>query len=159
MIGTMLIRLAPLVVLALLLAACGGDGDGGSTAPGPSDGTPDGIATPAPGALATFLATIEGTPGPVPTATPGEERPPEVAASEDLASRFETSVDEIEVVSVEPMEWPDACLGLGEENEVCAEVITPGFEVVLKVGDSQFTYRTNETGTQARFADVDISPD
>ncbi|MEE9285317.1 MAG: hypothetical protein V3V35_06270 [Dehalococcoidia bacterium] len=157
----MLIRLAPLVVLALLLAACGGDGDGGSTAPGPSDGTPDRITTPGSdeaAALATFLATV-GASGTVLTATPGEERPPEVAASEDLARRLKTSVDEIELVSVEPMEWPDACLGLGEENEVCAEVITAGFEVVLKVGDSQFTYHTNETGTHARFADVDISSD
>ena len=81
------------------------------------------------------------------------------AAKEDMARRLQTSVDEIEVVSVEPKEWPDACLGLGEENEVCAQVITPGFEVVLKVGESQFFYRTNQDGTHVRFADVSIEED
>ena len=155
MIGKMLIRLAPLVVLALLLAACG-DGAGGSTAPATGDGTPDGAATPGSGALATFLATNVGTLEPEGTATPGEERLPEVAASEDLAARLDTSFDDIEVLSVTEMEFPDACLGLGQPGEVCAEVITPGFEVVLRVGESQFTYRTNENGTHVRFADVSI---
>ncbi|OGO51123.1 MAG: hypothetical protein A2148_07160 [Chloroflexi bacterium RBG_16_68_14] len=148
------------VLTTFLVVACGGDGDGGPGAGTPGEGTP--ALTPGAGeveALATLLATTQGTQGPALTATPGEVRAPEVAAKEDMARRLQTSVDEIEVVSVEPKEWPDACLGLGEENEVCAQVITPGFEVVLKVGESQFFYRTNQDGTHVRFADVSIEED
>ena len=84
------------VLTALLLVACGGDEDGGPGVSTPGEGTPS--LTPGDEqleALATLVATTQGTEGPVLTATPGEERAPEVAASEDLATRLETSVDEI----------------------------------------------------------------
>lgn len=159
MIGSMLRGLTLLLFLALfVVAACGGD-DGDSGGPGPGSGTPDGAGTPdsdQADAIATLLAEAAATLGPEGTATPGPERSPDVAAREDLAARLDTSVDDIEVLSVTEMEFPDSCLGLGQAGEVCAEVITPGFEVVLKVGSTEFTYRTNENGTHVRFADVSI---
>ena len=138
--------------LALVLAACGdGDGDGGS----PSDVTPGAQATsdsPEAIALATALAGVDLSTTP----TPGPPRAADVAALEDLAARFEVSVDEIEVVSVEAMEWPDGCLGVGQPDEVCTQAIVPGFEVLLRFGETVVTYRTNETGTLVRFATVSI---
>lgn len=151
---------AALLALAAALAACGGGGD--ST---PDDATVSAILTPdatrpfdAP--LATFLATTVGTvptQGPEATPTLGQPQPPEQAARDDLAARFAVSVGEIEVVSVEAMDWPDACLGLAAPGEVCAQVVTPGFEVTLAFGDGQFVYHTNENGTLARFASLDVS--
>ncbi|MBI4571156.1 MAG: hypothetical protein HY723_04345 [Chloroflexi bacterium] len=150
---------AALLALAAALAACGGDG--GTAGDGETNYilTPDAAGTfDAP--LATYLATTVGTlptQGPEATPTLGQPRPPEQAARGDLAARFAVSVDEIEVVSVVAMDWPDACLGLAAPGEVCAQVVTPGFEVTLAFGDSQFVYRTNENGTLARFAGLDVS--
>jgi hypothetical protein len=36
--------------------------------------------------------------------------------------------------------------------EVCAMMITPGYEITLQVGDEQYVYRTNEDGSQVREA-------
>ena len=149
----MLLRTAVLFAgLALVLTACGGGGNGGS--PVAPEATSDGLIDDVIGErLATIIAESdfeESTP------TPGSPRAADVAALEDLAARFEVSVDEIEVLSVEAMEWPDGCLGVGQPDEVCAQVITPGFEVLLQFGETVVTYRTNETGTLVRFATVSI---
>lgn len=38
---------------------------------------------------------------------------------------------ELEVTRAEYVEWPDSCLGVQQADLACAEVITPGFTVVL----------------------------
>ena len=122
----------------LLFAACGEDGDGGT------DGASDGRnGTPSIGA-------------PSETPTPDETLPAAAAARRALAAQLEIALEDIGVVAVTPTEWPDACLGAGEEGEVCAEVITPGYEVVLQLGETQYTYRTDQTGTNVRFGGVRI---
>ena len=126
------LRLYPFVAV-LVLAACGGDGD-----EQPATGTP-----------ATPPSTAE-------TPTPDETLPAVVAARQDLAARLEQAPEDVQVVSVTPTEWPDACLGAGEQDEVCAEVITPGYEVVLRLNETQYTYRTDQTGANVRFAGVDV---
>lgn len=122
----------------LLFAACGEEGDGGT------DGASDGR---------------NGTPtisAPSATPMPDETLPAVVAARQDLAARLEQAPEGIQVVSVTPVEWPDACLGAGGQDEVCAEVITPGYEVVLQLSETQYTYRTDQTGASVRFAGVHI---
>lgn len=133
----MKLRLALLVVLALLLAACGDAG-------GPS--------APTPGEMAILAANA--------TSTPDETLAPVIAAREDLAVRFDLAPEEVAVLSVTPKEWPDTCLDvtyLGQEDEVCAQVVTPGYEVVLRLEDNIFTYHTDQEGAIVRFADVDTS--
>ena len=125
----------------LLFAACGEDGDGG--ADGPSDGR-------------------NGTPTiSAPSATPtlDETLPAAAAARQDLALRFDRAPEEMEIVSVSPQQWPDSCLGLAEEGEVCADVITPGYEVVLSLESNEYTFRTDETGAAVRFASLDFLDD
>jgi hypothetical protein len=72
-------------------------------------------------------------------------------AAQDLSRRTGVPVEEIELVSVESKSWPDACLGLPEPGEVCAQVITPGNQVILEAGGTQYVYRTDET-INARYA-------
>ncbi len=64
----------------------------------------------------------------------------------------ETGVEEglVIILSAYEKEWPNACLGLITEDELCAQVITPGFEVTAKAGSSEFTYRTNSDGSVIR---------
>ena len=54
-----------------------------------------------------------------------------IAAREAMAANRDVSPEEIEIVSVTPEEWPEACLGLPEPDEVCAQVVTPGYVVQL----------------------------
>jgi hypothetical protein len=81
-----------------------------------------------------------------------EALPPEVAveiqnrASEALG----IAVDQIQIETVEKMEWPDSCLGLGESGENCAQVVTPGWLVAFTVSGTEYRFRTDETGTNIR---------
>lgn len=47
-------------------------------------------------------------------------------------------------------EWPNSCLGLAEEDELCAQVITPGFEVTVQAQGAEFIYHTNANGSVLR---------
>lgn len=58
----------------------------------------------------------------------------------DAASLLRVPAGEIAVEYVEAKEWPDSCLGLPQGNEGCADVITPGYLVVLTDG---FSYRAD----------------
>jgi hypothetical protein len=78
-----------------------------------------------------------------------------MAARQQLSEIVETPPEEINVVSFEEMEWPNACLGLEEEGEMCAQVITPGWRVVLDVNGEQYTLRTDEEGEVVRLEETE----
>lgn len=46
--------------------------------------------------------------------------------------------------------WPNACLGLAGAEEMCAEVITPGYEVTIQASGKEYVYRTNADGSVIR---------
>ena len=166
-----MVRIAIAVLFGLLIVACG---DGGDARPEPTVPTVlplvDATATPAPEeeATATAIPVAEATATPEPGATPADDTActreetlrPVIAACEALAELFGRDLGEIDTVSVTPQNWPNSCLGLAGPEEVCAQVITPGFEVVLLLVDagSLYTYRTDEA-TQTRLQEFDLSPD
>ena len=83
--------------------------------------------------------------------TPAPELPEAVtAAMQALSEAGDLSLGEIEVVSYEPQEWSDSCLGLGRANESCLQAITPGYQVVLRAGGEEIVFRTDETGAVVR---------
>jgi hypothetical protein len=65
------------------------------------------------------------------------------ASVADLAQRLDVSADEVEVVSVEATEWPDASLGCPEEGMMYAQVITRGYRIILAAGGETYDYRTD----------------
>lgn len=75
------------------------------------------------------------------------------AAIEALAEKLGVSVEEITLVSVEHVEWSDSCLGLGGPDEMCAQAITPGWNVLLEVNGDQYEVHTDETGASVRIAE------
>jgi hypothetical protein len=80
--------------------------------------------------------------------TPGELPPQAVLeAISQVSQELNVSVDEIEVLDFEEVDWPDACLGIPQEDQVCAQVITPGFRVVLEANGQQYEFRSNQDGT------------
>jgi hypothetical protein len=72
------------------------------------------------------------------------------AAVQALAKLLSVDPSAITVVKIEPTEWPDACLDLPEKGEMCTQVLTPGYLVVLEAKDVRYEYRTNATGSKVR---------
>jgi hypothetical protein len=50
------------------------------------------------------------------------------------------------VLRVERVEWPDACLGARRPDEACAEVITPGYRVIVERDGEKVEYHTDLGG-------------
>jgi hypothetical protein len=92
----------------------------------------------------------------MPTSTniPADLTPAQRAAIASLSGNLGLPADKITMVSTEAVDWPDECLGIVNAGLVCAQVITPGFRVVLEANDRLVEYRTNEDGTQLRPATV-----
>jgi hypothetical protein len=56
------------------------------------------------------------------------------------------------IVSVEAVDWPDACLGMAGPDEACAEVITPGYLVVLDRSGEAIEYHASRAGRYRKVA-------
>jgi hypothetical protein len=64
----------------------------------------------------------------------------------DLAQRTGEPASGFEVQSSENKTWPDSCLGLAQEGQMCAQVMTPGWRVTVQSGQKNWVYRTNQNG-------------
>ena len=64
-------------------------------------------------------------------------------AKEDLAGRLNISVEQVQLVKQESVDWPDTSLGYPEKGMVYAQVITPGFRIILKAGDKSYEYHSD----------------
>jgi hypothetical protein len=81
----------------------------------------------------------------------GKEYPePVLEIVEQITERYGLNVNQVTILSAEQVEWPNACLGLAGEDEMCAEVITPGWKIVLESGDKEYTFHTDLSGENMR---------
>jgi hypothetical protein len=69
-----------------------------------------------------------------------------------LASELGVAESEIELASLEGVEFTDSCLGLGQANESCLQAITPGWLIMLDAGGQVYEVHTDATGQQVRMA-------
>lgn len=85
------------------------------------------------------------------------ESEPPAQLVEDLKSvlSVETGIPsyEISFVSAEAVDWPDACLGVHNPDELCAQMITPGYRVILGTIDQQYEVHTDRSGQNIRIKD------
>lgn len=58
-------------------------------------------------------------------------------AKRTLSERLDIDEASIEVVWVERVTWPDASLGCPEKGKVYAQVLIPGYRVLLRVGEDE----------------------
>ena len=63
-------------------------------------------------------------------------------ATEDLIQATSAAADEITVVSTEEMEWSDTSLGCPEPDGMYAQMITPGYLIVLEIGGETYKYHS-----------------
>jgi len=68
-------------------------------------------------------------------------------ASVELADTLGIDVDDVEIISVQQVEWPDSSLGCPKAGQNYLMVITPGFRVILEAGGQQVEYHTNIDGS------------
>ncbi|MFO7742386.1 MAG: hypothetical protein R6X31_08745, partial [Anaerolineae bacterium] len=97
------------------------------------------IETPQPRLTRTPTPLRQGTP-PIETRP---TRPPRAqdaveAARTFLVDHLEVPVAQIQLLYVEPQTWPDAGLGCPEPGQAYAQVVTPGYRLVLQVGTRQY---------------------
>ena len=62
----------------------------------------------------------------------------------DLAERLGLNSDQIAEAEVEQADFPDASLGAPVEDEMSAQVITPGWRIHLQAGADIYEYRATE---------------
>ncbi|MBF2016638.1 MAG: hypothetical protein IGS23_15845 [Rivularia sp. T60_A2020_040] len=99
---------------------------------------------------------IETTPTPSPKDdSTVNELPSEVksAVLSDATKRVSKPVAALRITQVEKQSWGDSCLGLAESDTVCAQVIVPGWKVVVTDGERELIYRTDEKGKQVKLQD------
>jgi hypothetical protein len=71
-------------------------------------------------------------------------------AKSNAADRAAIPVEQVSVVSVQSVDWPDASLGCASVTPhlAYAQVVTPGYIVELDAGGTPMTYHT-DTGLRA----------
>lgn len=86
--------------------------------------------------------------------------PPEAVlnAQERLAALINVPVSQVQITTMEQVEWSDSCMGLGQLNESCAAVVTPGWRVFFDVNDQHYEVRTDETGASIRLVSPEETP-
>ena len=78
----------------------------------------------------------------VPAATRAPRPSESDLAATDLAGQLGIAVDAITVRSVERVEWNDASLGCSRPGQMYAQVITPGYRIVLEAAGQSYEYHT-----------------
>jgi hypothetical protein len=64
-------------------------------------------------------------------------------AKKDLSERVNIPIGDIKLVKEEAVDWPDTSLGYAEKGMMYAQVITPGFRIILKAQDKLYEYHSD----------------
>ncbi|MEW6033624.1 MAG: hypothetical protein AB1603_02080 [Chloroflexota bacterium] len=65
-----------------------------------------------------------------------------------LATKLGVEQSKVSLFRVEAVDWPDTSLGVPEPGKLYAQVITPGFRVVLSHGGTEYEYHAGKLGGQ-----------
>jgi hypothetical protein len=75
-----------------------------------------------------------------------------LSARQVLAQQLRAGLADVQFAGIERVEWPDACLGAPHPGEVCAQMITPGYKVMLAAAGQRYEMHTDATGGTVRLA-------
>jgi len=100
----------------------------------------------------TTVSTLTTPSAALPTAPSSEDQPGQVIgqAIAALSGSLGADASDIAMVAMERQDFPDAALGCPQPGEVAAAVLTPGYKIVLRVGDALHELHTNLNGTLVR---------
>lgn len=92
------------------------------------------------------------TPAPATPAAPVEQPRPGIPnpitalvdrVSQDLSARLKVDASNIRMLQSEEVDWPDSGLGCPASGQGYAQVITPGYRLVLEAQGTLYTYHTD----------------
>jgi hypothetical protein len=127
-----------LSILGLLVAACVAPEEGDEAQAKTPARTPTSQNSP-------LSSPLRTSPLPAPSQETGTEQERAVAtAVQALSDRLKVAADEIQVVSVESVQFRDSSLGCPEKGKMYLQVITPGYQVLLRVEGETYDYRVSE---------------
>ena len=126
----------PAVVMVALLAACA---QGQTASPEPQAPATAVSTTPSP------TSSSSGTTGPM-TAPTGIPATHWAALLSDLAARG-VPTDGLAVVSARAMTWPSGALGCPKPGMAYTQMVTDGYQVVVKASGKTYDYRYGMTAT------------
>jgi hypothetical protein len=101
----------------------------------------------------TACAAADVTPTPDQILNPVES--PELV----LAEETEFTVEDITYLNSEEVAWTNACLEAPKPDEVCAQIITPGFLISLDTPKGIYQIRTDESGEAYRIVPPGEAPE
>jgi hypothetical protein len=78
----------------------------------------------------------------------------EQAVKQAIQRQFGVPIANLTVTEFSAQNWPDGCLGLGNE-EACTLAIVPGYRVSVSDGGQTWNYRTDQQGQSLRLEDAD----
>ena len=78
------------------------------------------------------------------------------AAIDAAAVEAGVEPDDVLVVSFEDREWASTALGCPQPGFSYAQVVTPGYFVLLRAGDSEFEYHTNRANSVVLCASTQV---
>jgi hypothetical protein len=96
-------------------------------------------------------------PSPSPSPEALDDNPLIQQAKQDLAQRLDVPVEDIELVQFEAVVWPDASLGCPKPDMVYAQVLSPGYLVLLKAEGKEYEYHAGK-GAEAFYCENPTPP-
>ena len=84
---------------------------------------------------------------------PGIPNPSAAASNKaavDFADQLGIDVGEVQIVSIEQVEWPDSSLGCAKSGQNYLMVITPGFRIILEANGEMAEYHADMQGRIVR---------
>ncbi|WNB84684.1 hypothetical protein [Cellulomonas sp. ATA003] len=143
--------------MALVVSGCAGT-TADPDAPGGSEGSaPDASGEPGPSGPTEDPEPSTTAPRPTPTQLPLPDRPDPPSSTQqpapddltaaavlDLAAHLGVPAEEVSVVRVEEVTWPDGSLGCPEPGVLYTQAIIDGTLIVLGAGGSNFRYHASE---------------
>jgi hypothetical protein len=78
-------------------------------------------------------------------------------AREDLAQRLSIPATQINLVDATAVTWPDASLGCPQMGMEYAQVLTPGYLILLEYGNNRFEYHASR-GTYVIYCENPTPP-
>lgn len=89
----------------------------------------------------------------IPASSSPEALAAAAAVRVQAAREYSVMENEVIIVEINAMDWPNSCLGVSRPAESCLQVITPGFEVKTDIRGEEAVYHTNLAGSAVRKAE------
>ena len=64
-----------------------------------------------------------------------------------IAADLGVSPESVQLITFESRDWPDSSLGCPQPDMLYAQVVTPGYLVVVEVAGERIEYHTDKRGT------------